>query len=201
MILPFPKYLELMFILNPFNNMRLLLFITSFILLLTTMGCNSKNSGMLQQTDSLLKVVQTLEIELNSIRQDSIAHISDTITFDVQMLETIIGRDTLTLKEATTIDNYTRIKRSLFKLVKSLEGQKRDLNLAKKQLGDMRHDITEDIMTETAYQAFMPSEIAAIGQLAEANTSMLQWYKGSITSFSQLRPLIISQISVRQAKK
>lgn len=166
--------------------------------LITLTSCSHNNKAMMDKTDSLTAVVVRMEMEINALPVDSMKWIMDSIAFDVRMLESLIGDDTIQLKVATTIDNYSRIRRSFSKLQGSLAAQKNDIALAKKQLADMYADLEAEVMPPQAFQQFFPSESAAINSLSEANGSMLQWYSNSRDRYFALRPTIASLIAQRR---
>jgi hypothetical protein len=116
------------------------------------------------------------------------------------MFETLIGDDTLELAAATTLDNYNRIRRSIGKLTAAAVGQKKDLDVTRAQLMDMKTDLENEMMNELTFNEFFPSESAAVARLAEANISMLSWYQNSLSSFVKLRPVFMQRLDERRPK-
>ena len=159
-------------------------------------GCKSDpNAESIKKIDELLTEVSTAEKELSSFSPEKVLPYMDTISFDVKFIEQEY-KDTMTLELGVKVEGYYRIIRSISKFDKTYKDQSKDILYSRKQLNNLKSDLSTGVLDSNLLAMYLPAEAEAVERLTESNANLKIWYDNIESNFIKKRSPIDSLIEV-----
>lgn len=166
------------------------------IVLISIYSCKSDpNAESIKVIDGLLTEISKAENGLNSFTPEKVMPYIDTISFDVKFIEQEY-KDTMSLELGTRVDGYYRIIKSISKFEKTYKDQKKDILYSRKQLNNLKSDLSTGVLDSSLLAMYLPTEAEAVERLLESNSNLKIWYDNIESNFVIKRRPIDSLIKV-----
>ncbi len=173
--------------------------ILTILLLLTLISCTDKKTEIrVQKIDSLIGVIDSLNINLVKINIDSISHIYDNTNEIIKVYKKTTHR----FKRNKLIKNMeyaSAINKACRKFLSKYSSFQKELTYSKHQLEALRHDVDEKLLTDSLYNNYYLTEKSILEKLDSDFMQSEEWidekielYKLVSGDMNQLKDTILS---------
>jgi hypothetical protein len=156
--------------------------------LLIFSSCMKNNQAEIKQADSLMTALDSAEIKFMSFDTTRIHNILDSTDHKVELIKKF-APDSLDKETTILLANYLHIHQALEKYPPDRRNIFPQISFSKKQLNDMKHDLTSGAMSKEDFIKNFPEEGKAIAELSSY-----------ISMTSSKASLVIAQYDFMKAK-
>jgi hypothetical protein len=174
-------------------NRRVPLIVLAALLLCLPSACKrSANTAHLATLDSLLIITDSLITGINAMDLTALHTIDSTFKLKKDAVEARM-RDTLSKPDAILLANFHRaMTKNLPGVNNEFSGVKNDLDLAKKQLIDLRHDVEKGLLDAPVESGFIGQEKMAVSAVREHASKLASSARGVVRDHERLAPQVDS---------
>ena len=162
-------------------------------------SCNSEDPKRMIKVDSLGVELDKTSKEFEQVDFQKMEELALGITDELGYFQEN-NKDTLDLQTTIALGDYKKLKKSITKFATQYKITREKIKLRKKQLDDLKHDVTHNALADSTFNVGWRSEAKAIADIVLSVNNLNQWVERDVKKYESFHPKVVEIIDALKAK-